>query len=64
MTELPAFSALKSVRVLYIAYAESVENDLDLSSVVFPEDGALIINNNCSIPTVVGNGAMAGDMML
>lgn len=64
MTTLPTFSALKSVRVFFISYAEKVTNDLDLSSVTFPENGVLEVQEFCSIPSIIGKGDMSGDMKI
>lgn len=64
MTTLPTFSSLKTVRVFYLGYAESAENNLDLSGVTFPENGAIVFNQFCSVPSIIGKGDMPGDMII
>lgn len=64
MTTLPDFAALQSVKHVYLDYTDLVENDLDLSHVVFPEGSIIEIRNRCSIPSIIGNGDMPGDIIV
>lgn len=64
MTTLPDFSSLKSVETVYLEYVDVVENNLDLSNVIFTKNSKIEIKNRCSIPAIIGSGNMEGEILL